>query len=144
VDAGPFYLLGTRQVVLSQRTQCSGGPVGAKSTQDQLLGRTDAGSNAQPRHSSRTGLHEDVLNLQRAVGNRAVNELLRARDNQLEVDLHDVRIHTGPDADAQAHALGTAAYASGRDVYLSSRIDLATNVGQAVFIGRRPKRSWPY
>lgn len=108
------------------------GPVGAKSTRDQLLGRTDVRSNAQPRHSSGTGLHEDVLSLQRVVGNRAVSELLRARDDRPVVDLRDVRVHTGPDADARAYAVGAAAYASGRDVYLGSGIDLTTDLGQRV------------
>lgn len=99
--------------------------------------------------------HGAVLRLQREAGNAAVSELLTERDPHgidrvlqsggraldsttrvqmepaLGADFSDVRIHTGPAADASASSLGAHAYTMGNDiVFADGAYDPASSGGQ--------------
>jgi hypothetical protein len=76
-------------------------------------------------------LQWDVLSLQRAVGNRAVSDLVRSAGG-VGTGLQAVRIHTGHDADTRTEAEKAFALARGRDVYFGSDVDLETDFGQRV------------
>ena len=76
-------------------------------------------------------LYGELLSLQRAVGNRAVSHLVCAA-NDRGSGFQAIHIHTGKEADARTEAQGAVAFASGRDVYLESGIDLGTGFGQHV------------
>jgi hypothetical protein len=73
-----------------------------------------------------------MLALQRAAGNQAVGELMGTYFAQPDAEAPDVRIHAGPEADARTEAQHAAACTTGRDVYLSERVDLGTELGQRV------------
>jgi hypothetical protein len=95
---------------------------------------TERGGSSARAESSRqkvSTLQCDVLSLQRAVGNRAVSDLVRDAGG-LGAGLQDVRIHTGEDADTRTEAEGAFAFARGRDLYFGSDVDLETGFGQRV------------
>jgi hypothetical protein len=82
------------------------------------------------------GLSDDILNLQRTAGNRAVGELLtRAAqesaqhldenvrvpmEQALGANLSGVRVHSGTPSHAAAESIGARAYTIGSDIYLGS------------------------
>ena len=106
------------------------GPVGAKSQDKSSSGA--AKRSAVPPRSKNGGGPAEVLALQREAGNQAVGELLADLGSSFGTRLTGIQIHSGPDAAARAHAQGAAAFATGRDVYLGSGIDPATELGQRV------------
>jgi hypothetical protein len=107
------------------------GTVGAKSAQDKSSSGAAKRSAVPPRSKNGSG-PAGVLALQRAAGNQAVGELLADPGGSSGARFTGIQIHSGPDAAARAHALGAAAFAMGREVYLGAGIDPATELGQRV------------
>jgi hypothetical protein len=132
----------------------------ARSSAREVEHRHESPSVADARSTAPDAPHSPaaVLNLQRAIGNAGVVQLLREGDGddphglhslvgsggspldagtkvQMEsaigADFSDVRIHTGGDADKSAKSLGAHAYTAGSDiVFAEGRYDPGSATGQ--------------
>src|SRR3954466_5672546 len=83
--------------------------------QDETARSTPATAHGKDR-GARAGLPR-YLNVQSLDASRAVDARTRAAlEPRAGGDLHDVRIHTGPESTAAARALGASAFTVGHDV----------------------------
>lgn len=101
-------------------------------------------SSPTPRSETDDMESHPLVGLQEQIGNRAVVELMNDRGQPLPSDVRpqmeasfgknfsEVRIHQSRAADEATQRAGAAAFASGKDIYLSSDIDVESSGGKFV------------